>query len=420
MMPPDAPNAPLDDPARLAALAQVGLTPKERSPGDKALDRLASLAGKVLRAPVGLVSLVEKDRQVFQGMVGLPEPWSNERESPIEYSFCQHVVTAGVPLVVDDAKLDPRVCGNPSVVELGVAAYLGVPLTTPEGLVLGSLCVFDVQPRQWTSDDLETLTGLATFANTELQLRRASREIMESAGHDRERAIKGADATYLLVHDLRTPLNSLLLGLQTLPLLGALNAEQREILDLAARGGQALMSLVNDMLDLSSAEATPHGLTLHRAALVPAEILESAVRQVSSLARQRGIELTSEAAPAGKLPATFEGDADKLIRALVNLLGNAIKFTPTNGRIVASVSGGEGAIMFSVRDTGRGIAPADHQRIFDRFVRVGRDSDGDGGRSSGLGLAFCKMVAGAHGGEITVESELGQGSTFCLRVPASR
>lgn len=420
MMTPALPNPVLSDPARLAALVRVGLTPGERSRGNEALDRLASLTGKILRAPVALVTLIEDERQVFQGMTGVPEPWASQRECPLDYSLCQHVVATGRPLVIDDTKKDGRVSENLAVREVGVAAYLGVPLTTTDGLVLGSLCVFDMQPRQWSDEDVETLSGLATFANTELEFRRASHEISVTVGHDRERTTDGSDATNLLVHDLRTPLNSLLLGLQTLPLLGPLNSEQREILDLASRGGQALMSLVNDMLDLTTAEAAADGLNLHRLPLIPAEVLEAAIRQVSSLARQRRIELTTNVAPAGELPEKFDADVDKLVRALVNLLGNAIKFTPANGRIVASVRGGGNAVTFSVCDSGRGIAPADHARIFDRFVRVGRTADGDGGRSSGLGLAFCKMVAEAHGGEITVESDLGQGSEFCLRVPGSR
>lgn len=417
-MPPHPPNIRLGDAARREALAQSGLTPGAPSPGDGALDRLASLAGKILHVPVAMVTLVEEGRQVFQGLSGiLPEPYHSHRESPLDYSLCQHVVSTGRPLIVNDAPNDERVAANLAVTKVGVAAYLGVPLTTPDGHVLGSLCALDMVPRQWTEEEVETLAGLASFANTELELRRTSHQMAAAAGHDRERAAAGADGTHLLVHDLRTPLNSMLLGLQTVPLLGDLNAEQTEALEMAARSGQALMSLVNDMLDLSAAEAAGKGITLHLAPLLPPEMLDRAMRQVTSLARERQIQLTAEALEP--LPPTFEGDADKLVRVLVNLLGNAIKFTPAGGKVTASVGPdlATGDLTFCVSDTGRGIAPADHARIFDRFVRVGRNAEGGGGRSSGLGLAFCKMVAEAHGGAITVESELGRGSRFCLRVP---
>lgn len=421
MATPDPAPSSLRDPGRLTALAQSGVAPGRRAAEDGALDRLASLAGKILRAPVALVSLVDKDRQIFQGLVGdLPEPWCSQRETPLEYSFCQHVVMSGKPLVVHDAANDPRLAGNLAIRDLGVASYLGVPLTTLEGHVLGSLCVLDGVSRQWTNEDIETLNGLAAFANTELELRRTSHKMAEAAGHDRARTAEGADGTHLLVHDLRTPLNSLLLGLQTLPLLGPLNLEQREVLEVASRGGYALMSLVNDMLDLSAAEAGSQGLELHLTPIFPVEIMESSIRQVSSLARQRGIDLQLEIPSAATLSSRFPGDGDKLTRALVNLLGNAIKFTPSRGKITAVAHATEDAVEFSVRDTGRGIDPADHERIFHRFVRVGRNADGDGGRSSGLGLAFCKMVAEAHGGVIKVESELERGSNFCLRVPRRR
>ena len=162
-----APN-PVQCPARLEALRQTGLMD---SPAESAFDRLVLLASKVLRAPVALVSLVDDRRQFFKSSCGLTEPWASRRGTPISHSFCEVVVRSGAPLIIPDARLDPRVCANPLVPELGVIAYAGMPLRTAGGHLLGSFCVNDFQPRQWTDDDIEILAGLAAAVMTEINRR---------------------------------------------------------------------------------------------------------------------------------------------------------------------------------------------------------------------------------------------------------
>lgn len=159
---------PLDDHVRLAALRRTGLLDSAPAPG---FDRLTGLAARLLRAPVSLVSLVDERRQFFKSAVGLEDV----RETPLSHSFCQHVVTSGEPFVVTDAANDERVTGNLAIPELGAAAYAGVPLVTGDGLVLGSFCVIDTEPREWTGDDLEILRELAGSVVTEIELSDALR-----------------------------------------------------------------------------------------------------------------------------------------------------------------------------------------------------------------------------------------------------
>jgi len=166
---PDAAAAEvLDDPARRAALVRTGLLD---GPIDEAFDRLTSIAARVLNAPVALVSLVDADRQVFAGCVGLPEPWSSERQTPLSHSFCQHAVTSREPLVISDAREDPRVRDNLAIRDLNVIAYAGIPLIDREGNALGSLCVIDDKPRTWTTDQTDLLRDLATTVVGELEAR---------------------------------------------------------------------------------------------------------------------------------------------------------------------------------------------------------------------------------------------------------
>jgi len=152
------------DPARLAAVRGVTGPPR---PG---LDRLADVAARVLNAPVGLVSLVDADRQMWAGCVGVAqEPWASDRGTPISHSFCQHAVAAREPLIVSDAREHPVLKTNPAIRDLDVIAYLGVPLITADGHALGTLCVIDHKPRLWTSQQVGILRDLAASVVTELR-----------------------------------------------------------------------------------------------------------------------------------------------------------------------------------------------------------------------------------------------------------
>ncbi|MFF5171361.1 SpoIIE family protein phosphatase [Micromonospora sp. NPDC000089] len=175
--------AALTDPARLRALLDTGLDAQP----DEAFDRFARLVSDLLDVPVALVSLVDEDRQFFPGMVGLPDPWAERRQTPLSHSFCQHVVDIEVPLVLPDARLYPRVRHNLAVPDLGVVAYAGMPLTDLDGRVLGSLCAIDSKPRAWTAGQLRTLSDLAAACSSELRLRIAL-DAAQQARHDAEEA----------------------------------------------------------------------------------------------------------------------------------------------------------------------------------------------------------------------------------------
>lgn len=168
-------SAILNDPSRLQALRATGLLDRDPSPS---LDRLVRLASKILDAPVSLVSLVEADRQFFASQVGLRAPYSEGRETPLSHSFCKQVVESGEALVITDALADARVSGNPAIQDLHIGSYAGVPLMGEEdGHVLGSFCVIDEEPRNWTEDELDILRDLAAAAMTEIRLRRAASDL---------------------------------------------------------------------------------------------------------------------------------------------------------------------------------------------------------------------------------------------------
>jgi PAS domain S-box-containing protein len=217
------------------------------------------------------------------------------------------------------------------------------------------------------------------------------------------------DLTHMIVHDLRTPLTSLLAGLQMLQP----SEQDREILDISLSGGQTLLGMINDLLDISKME--DGSLTLNRTTFSMQELVDEAFHQVGWLAEEKGLELRADL-----IPPTIQLDADeeKLQRVLVNLLGNAVKFTPKDGHVVvrAEMDESNGELLVGISDTGEGVPKEAFERIFAKFEQVESRIAGKT-KSTGLGLTFCKLAVEAHGGRIWVESEPGQGSTFFFTIP---
>lgn len=151
----------LRDPRRLDSLRGTGLLD---APADPGLDTLARLCAKMLEVPIVLLSLVDADRQFFAAACGLSEPFASDRQTSLSRSFCQHVVTSRRPFVVSDAREHPLVRDNLAIRDLGILAYAGIPLTAPDGEVLGSFCAIEHRPRTWTKADLALLTDFAESA----------------------------------------------------------------------------------------------------------------------------------------------------------------------------------------------------------------------------------------------------------------
>jgi signal transduction histidine kinase len=405
---------PKIDPAeRIAALHRSGLLDSPREP---TFDRLTAFASAVLKVPVTLMTLIDSDRQFFKSAFGLPGPISGMRETPLSHAFCQHVTSSGRMFLVEDARSHPIVKDNPAVSDFGIVAYAGVPLNDSVGYTLGSLCAIDSRPRQWSQEEIELLKALAAQVMTEMALREHARGLVASVEELQEVETERRSMTQLTVHDLRTPLTSLSMGLEMLPLLGPLNAEQEEALKLLMRGSHVLRGLVDDILDIGSLhQRGQRALTYNRCQ--PSDLVAGAVEQITALAATKQINVVREIAP--DLPS-FDGDGDKITRVLVNLLGNALKFTPAGGNVrITSCADTEvlglPGIGFSVSDSGIGIAPENQRRIFEQGVKL--DSAAPTSKSAGLGLTFCQRIVEAHGGQIRLTSALGQGSRFDFVLP---
>lgn len=211
---------------------------------------------------------------------------------------------------------------------------------------------------------------------------------------------------HMIVHDLRTPLTSIMSGLQTIE--GGDYDEEltREFVPMAIEGGQELLEMINTILDISKMESGQFDLDL--SAMDFPAVAREALRQVEGLAEERDHELINSV--SDDLPEV-QADEDLIRRVVVNLLGNAVKFTSDGGRIEIGAEATDGALMFFVQDNGRGISEDDQEKIFEMFTGAEEEN------STGLGLTFCQMVVESHGGEIWVDSELDEGSTFYVSLP---
>jgi signal transduction histidine kinase len=213
-------------------------------------------------------------------------------------------------------------------------------------------------------------------------------------------------------HELRTPLNAIIGFSQVLRqrLFGAINAKQEEYLDDILSSGNHLLSLINDVLDLSKVEAGQ--VELEVAAFSLREALERGAATLGGRAGENGVGLAVELAPDVDI---VEGDERRIRQVLFNLLSNAVKFTPSGGRVTVACARVDGEVQVAIADTGPGIAAEDHERIFEEFQQT--DVGVDQGEGTGLGLALSRRLVELHGGRIWVESEPGQGSRFVFTLP---
>ena len=300
-----------------------------------------------------------------------------------------------------------------NLIESGIRAIVAVPMVY-EGRLIGSLGVTRNQPGDFPTETIELLRTFATQSALAIQNARLFQEI-----EDKSRQLEAASrhkSEFLanMSHELRTPLNAIIGFSEVLAerMFGEVNAKQAEYLQDILESGRHLLSLINDILDLSKIEAG-------RMELEPADFdLPSAIDNALILVRERasrhGVALAST---VDKHLGLIRGDERKVKQVLLNLLSNALKFTPEGGRIDVRAALNEGVAEVSVADTGVGIAPEDHAAVFEEFRQVGTaDKKVEG---TGLGLALSQKFVQLHGGRMWVESELGRGSTFTFTLPVS-
>jgi signal transduction histidine kinase len=299
-----------------------------------------------------------------------------------------------------------------ALIDTGHRALLGVPLVS-EDEVIGVLAVTSKTPGEFAPEIVRLLSTFATQSALAIQNARLFREIadkgrqLEAASHHKSEFLAN------MSHELRTPLNAILGFSEVLAerMFGEVNEKQAEYLQDILSSGRHLLSLINDILDLAKVEAGRLELELGRFHLPTA--LDNALTLVRERATRHGITLTHTVdTGVGDIIA----DERKVKQILLNLLSNAVKFTPESGRVGLTATAADRVVTIAVRDTGVGIAPEDQAAIFEEFRQVGRD-DTRKQEGTGLGLTLAKKFVELHGGQIWVQSHVGQGSTFTFTLP---
>jgi signal transduction histidine kinase/CheY-like chemotaxis protein len=398
----EAPKPTENEVQRLQALYDSEILDTER---EQIFDNLTALVGKIFDVPIVAISLVDKNRQWFKSSQGLDVCETNR-----DISFCGHAVHGAVPFIINDATADPRFHDNPLVTGgPNIAFYAGVPLKYGENddLHIGTLCIIDSKPRDLSAEQVETLKSFATQVELLIEQR---------LERDSSVVANKAKSTFLanMSHEIRTPISGVI-GVLDILEETSLDEEQTHKVAMASKSANQLLHLVNDILDFSKIEADKLRLNLQTFALK--DVFTDIASAFELVTRQSENQLTLEY----DWPENthVHGDPFRLKQILNNLVSNANKFTHHGDILIRAgiepVSEGELKLQCVVKDTGIGIAAEDLPRLFQSFEQIENSATRRFG-GSGLGLIISQKLCRLMGGDITVESKQGAGSSFAFHV----
>jgi signal transduction histidine kinase len=404
----------------LKALGDVGQAVSSTLDLETVLETIVTRAVQLSGSDSGIVYEFDEDTQTFRARAThrvTSEHLEVLRATPIRLGegAVGHAGVIRTPVQVPDVADETQFVAPQTralLVQEGLQSLLAVPLMREER-VLGGLVILRRQLGAFSAEVVATLQTFATqsvlaIQNAQLfrELEAKSREVEAASRHKSEFLAN-------MSHELRTPLNAILGFSEVLAerMFGEVNEKQAEYLEDILGSGRHLLSLINDILDLSKVEAGR--LELERGRFHLPTALDNALTLIRERATRHGITLTQT---VDERVGDIVADERKVKQILLNLLSNAVKFTPAGGRIGLTATATAEAITISVSDTGIGIAPEDQAPIFEEFRQVGRD-DARKQEGTGLGLTLAKKFVELHGGRIWVQSQVGQGSTFTFTLP---
>lgn len=379
-------------------------------PGGRDLQALAELAALVCDVPNSAINVITHDQQHQVAAAGIDPSVCSRSDS-----MCAAVLDDVRTVVAPDASRDPRFATNPFVSgEIDtVRFYASAPLVTPEGTTIGRLCVFDSQPHELAAERAATLEVVAQRVVDVLELRLRSRQLEQSLTELTRTQDELSRSNELLTlfagqvsHDLRSPLTAVLANTELLATEPAVVADPSvvELVNATYAAGRRMSAMIDTILDYARV-----GSELERELLPLDDVLTHVLDDLRPLVAARSAQVRREPLPE------VHADRTQLYVVLLNLVANAVKFTPP-GRvpeIAVSATRAEDGWRIAVADNGRGIPEESRDAVFELHARGDRSVDG-----SGIGLATARRVVEAHGGRIGVGDAVGGGAEVWFTLPA--
>ena len=367
-------------------------------------DNITAIASQICNIPISLITLVDRDRQWFKSHHGL-----EVTETPREHAFCAHAIhDTNTVFIIEDARNDERFHDNPLVTGYpNVIFYAGVPLTNSAGLPLGTLCVIDNKPNVLNESQLKALKSLANQVMNLLELRK-NKFYLEKAILELEiRNQELEKFVYVAAHDLKSPLNNIstLTNLLKEEYSTEIDTEAQNIITSIQHSSEQLRSLIDGLLDYSKSTKVIHDNKTE----INLEKLREDLIILFSFESKCIIKLTSDLKHIYANKTAIE-------QILIHLVTNAIKHNdkPVT-EIELNATENKTQYKISLKDNGPGIPLESRQRIFQLFETL-TDKDKFGQTNIGIGLATVKKLVENLGGQIHVESEIGESASFIFTI----
>ena len=393
---------PQNELERLAALKRYNIL--DTLP-DNAFDDATRLVSYICGVPIAHISFIDENRQWFKSEIGI-----GVSEVPREISFCQYTIMESEMVEIDDTFLNERFKDDPNVTGgFKIRFYAGIPLTTPDGYNIGTICAIDHVSKKLNENQRNALSIIAKHVIAQLELRTKNIELAAQK-KIAERAVLARDSFLAnMSHEIRTPLNAVI-GFTELLSKTKLDEVQHDYIDSVQIAGENLLLIINDILDLSKIESG--NLTIDADTFN----LKKTLKHIYNLLKVKvPKEVEFNLFLDADMPETVIGDQGRLNQILVNLISNALKFTK-EGDVTVSVkkvdeTADHYSLRFSVKDTGIGIHEDKHKTIFERFTQAEEITTRTYG-GTGLGLNIVKQLIELHNAEIHIKSKEGRGSEF--------
>lgn len=388
---------PGNEDARLEKLASYDLL--DTLP-EQDYDDLTRIASEICDTKISLISLIDKDRQWIKSSQG-----TDMKETPRDQAFCAYAINYPDELfLVKDAREDDRFSNNPLVTEdPNVVFYAGMPLVDTDGYALGSLCVIDHEPKELTERQIDSLRALSKQVMNLIQLRKSQADMSKMLQQLETRNQELEEFAYIAAHDIKSPIHNInsLASLLIYEYSHNMDDDGKKIVKMIRKSIWRLGTMIDNLLEYRRSEKVMEEPYTD----INLRGLMQEVREILVLDEKVSLKLNT------KIRSIYS-NRTALTQVLVNLITNAIKYNDKeNPEINLKIEEGKDDYTLAVKDNGPGIPEEMHQDIFEIF-KVAVSKDRNGQKGSGIGLATVKKLVSALGGDITVESAPGDGTSF--------